>query len=150
MVVKYLLCTSYSIKTITTIHTSMLTIYFISTIIIKYSLHTYLVCMILHSQTISPRYIANYSYIQLYKCNQICQKGSYTCTVSKHTFHHHLIATSMDQQHMYLILLKFKQSAFTQASFSSLMSTIAQVVFTWPHLPLISKQQDVIHHTHTG
>ena len=35
-------------------------------------------------------------------------------------FHCHLLATSMDQQHMYLILLKVEQSAFTQASFSSL------------------------------
>ena len=53
-------------------------------------------------------------------CDQICQKGSYTCTVSRHTFLRHLLATSMDQQHMCLILLKVKQSAFTQASFSSL------------------------------
>ena len=49
-------------------------------------------------------------------CDQICQKGSYTCTVSRHTFLCHLLATSMDQQHMCLILLKVKQSAFTQAS----------------------------------
>ena len=54
------------------------------------------------------------------KCDQICQKGSYTYTVSRHTFHHHLIATSMDQQHIYLMPLKVEQSAFTQASFSSL------------------------------
>ena len=38
-------------------------------------------------------------------------KGSYTCTVSRYTFYHHLIATSMDQQHMYLILLKVEQFA---------------------------------------
>ena len=42
------------------------------------------------------------------------------CTVSRHTFYRHLLATSMDQQHMCLILLKLEQSAFTQASFSSL------------------------------
>ena len=53
-------------------------------------------------------------------CDQICQKGSYTCTVSRHTFYRHLLATSMDQQHICLILLKVEQSAFTQASFSSL------------------------------
>ena len=47
-------------------------------------------------------------------------KGSYTCAVSRHTFHHHLLATSMDQQQTCLILLKVEQSAFTQASFSSL------------------------------
>ena len=47
-------------------------------------------------------------------------KRSYTCTVSRRNFCHHLIATWMDQQHMCLILLKIKQSAFTQASFSSL------------------------------
>ena len=37
-----------------------------------------------------------------------------------HTFHQYLIVTSMDQQHMCLILLKVKQFAVTQASFSSL------------------------------
>ena len=26
-------------------------------------------------------------------CDQICQKGSYICTISRHTFHHHLLAT---------------------------------------------------------
>ena len=53
--------------------------------------------------------------------DQICQKGSYTRTVSRHTFHRYLITTPMDQQHMCcLILLKVDQSAFTQASFSSL------------------------------
>ena len=56
----------------------------------------------------------------IYTCDQICQKESYTCTVSRHTFYHHLLATSMDQQHMCLILLKLEQSAFIQASFSSL------------------------------
>ena len=29
------------------------------------------------------------------KCDQICQKGSYTCTVSRHTFHPQLLVTSM-------------------------------------------------------
>ena len=48
------------------------------------------------------------------------KKGSNTRTVSKHTFHCHLLATSVDQQHMRLILLKVEQSAFTEASFSSL------------------------------
>ena len=47
-------------------------------------------------------------------------KGSYTHTVSRHTFYNHLLATSMDQQHMCSILLKLEQSAFTQASLSSL------------------------------
>ena len=53
-------------------------------------------------------------------CDQICQKGSYTRTVSRHTFHRHLLATSMHQQDMCLLLLKVEQSAFTQAFFSSL------------------------------
>ena len=129
----------------------MLTIYFISTIIIKYSLYTYLVCMT-HSQTISLQYIASYSYIKLYKCDQICQKGSYTCTVSKHTFHRHLIATSMDQQHMCLILLKFKQSAFTQASFSSLsdVHNCSGGLHMAPSSLDKQTTRDVIHHTHTG
>ena len=63
--------------------------------------------------------------LKIYICEQICKKGSYTCTVSRHTFHHHLLATSMHQQHMCLILLKVEQSAFTQAFFSS-MSNIHQ------------------------
>ena len=46
-------------------------------------------------------------------------KGSYTLTVSRHTFYHHLLATSMHQQHMCLILLKVEQSSFTQAFFSN-------------------------------
>ena len=54
------------------------------------------------------------------KCDQICQKGSYTRTVSRHTFHRHLLATSMHKQDMCLLLLKVKQSAFTQTLFSSL------------------------------
>ena len=53
-------------------------------------------------------------------CDLICQKGSYTCTVLRHTFCHHLLATSKHQQQMCLIMLKVEQSAFTQASLSSL------------------------------
>ena len=53
-------------------------------------------------------------------CDQICQKGSYIRTVSRHTFHRHLLATLMHQQDMCLPLLKVEQSAFTQAFFSSL------------------------------
>ena len=34
-------------------------------------------------------------------CDQICQKGSYTRTVSRHTFHRHLLATSMHQQDVF-------------------------------------------------
>ena len=55
-----------------------------------------------------------------HKCDQICQKGSYTRTVSRHTFHHHLLDTSMHQQDVCLLLLKVEQSAFIQAFFSSL------------------------------
>ena len=33
--------------------------------------------------------------IMMHICDQICQKGSYTRTVSRHTFHPHLLATSM-------------------------------------------------------
>ena len=44
----------------------------------------------------------------------------HTCTVSRHTFHRHLLATAIHQQDVCLILLKAEQSAFTQASFSSL------------------------------
>ena len=57
-----------------------------------------------------------------YSCiyDQICQKGSYTRTVSRYTFHPHLLATSMRQQDMCLLLLKVEKSAFTQAFLSSL------------------------------
>ena len=54
-------------------------------------------------------------------CDQICQKGSYACTVSRHASRErHLLATSMHQQDMCLLLLKVEQSAFTQAFLSSL------------------------------
>ena len=67
-------------------------------------------------------YVSMYVCMCVYVCNcdQICQKGSYTRTVSRHTFHRHLLATSMHQQDMCLLLLKVEQSAFTQAFFSSL------------------------------
>ena len=67
------------------------------------------------------------------KCDQICQKGFYTCTVSRQTFHRHLLATSMHQQDMRLLLLKAEKSAFSQAC---LASTSTRVAFKWPHLPL--------------
>ena len=54
--------------------------------------------------------------IDLHNCDQIFQKGSYTRTVSRHTFHRYINAPTA---HV-LILLKVEQSAFTQASFSSL------------------------------
>ena len=67
-------------------------------------------------------------------------KRSYTCTVSRHTFRRHLLATSMRQQHMWLIQLKVKQSDFTQPfSRAFLVSMTARVTFKWPHLPLVSK-----------
>ena len=46
-----------------------------------------------------------------------CHKGCYTYTVVRHTFHHHLLAPSMDQQHMCLILLNIEQSAFHSGLF---------------------------------
>ena len=45
------------------------------------------------------------------KCDQICQKGSYIHTVPRHTFHHHSIATSLEQQYMCVTLSKDKWSA---------------------------------------
>ena len=33
---------------------------------------------------------------EIQKCDHICQKGSYTYTVSSHTFHCHLIATNIN------------------------------------------------------
>ena len=63
-------------------------------------------------------------------CDQICQKGSYTCTVSGLTFHGHLKDTATDQQFMLVPLpeqhrhaadyVATKQSAFTEAPFTGL------------------------------
>ena len=53
-------------------------------------------------------------------CDQICQKGSYTCAVSGLTFHGHLTDTTIDQQFMLVPLPKLQQSAFTEASFTGL------------------------------
>ena len=73
-----------------------------------------------------------------YRCDQICRKGSYACTVSRHTFHPHL--TSRDQQHVCVILPKVEQFAFTQASFSSLSDIH---VISWPlNGPIFSWQVD--------
>ena len=54
------------------------------------------------------------------KCDQICQKRSYTCTVSGLTFHGHSTDTTIDQQFMLVPLPKFQRSAFTEASFMGL------------------------------
>ena len=50
-------------------------------------------------------------------------------------FHRHLLATSMHQQHMCLILLKFKQPAFTQA-FSQ--ACLTSRMLRWPLMALSS------------
>ena len=81
-------------------------------------------------------------------CDQIFQKGSYTRTISKHAFHCHLIVTSMDQQHMHLILLKVELLSFRSLSQTPYLTSMsARVAFKWPHLPLTSRQLTVIHHT---
>ena len=75
-------------------------------------------------------------------------KGSYTCTVSRPTFNQHLIATSIDQWYMCVIQQNVKQSAFTQASFPSLLTSIsAQVLFKRLRLSLRSSQLAVIYDT---
>ena len=53
-------------------------------------------------------------------CDQICQKGSYTCTVSGLTFHHHSTDKTIDQQFMLVPLPNLQWSAFTEASFTGL------------------------------
>ena len=55
-----------------------------------------------------------------YNCDQICQKGSYTCTVSALTFHYHSTDTTIDQQFMLVPLPNLQQFAFTEASFMGL------------------------------
>ena len=79
-------------------------------------------------------------------CDQTCQKGSYTCTSLRHTFHPHLLAISVDQWHMFLIQLKVEQSTFSEAlSQACLTSTSAQLAFEWPNLPLASRHPTVNH-----
>ena len=53
-------------------------------------------------------------------CDQICQKGSYTCTASGLTFHYHSTDTTIDQQFMLVPLPNLQRSAFTEASFTGL------------------------------
>ena len=53
-------------------------------------------------------------------CDQICQKGSYTRTVSGLTFHYYLTDTTIDQQFMLVPLPNLQRSAFTEASFTGL------------------------------
>ena len=60
------------------------------------------------------------SSIKFYKCDQICQKGSYTRTVSGLTFHYHSTDTTIDQQFMLVPLPNLQRSAFTEASFTGL------------------------------
>ena len=54
------------------------------------------------------------------KCDQICQKGSYTRTVLGLTFHYHSTDTTIDQQFMLVPLPNLQRSAFTEASFTGL------------------------------
>ena len=53
-------------------------------------------------------------------CDQICQKGSYTRTVSGLTFHYHSTGTTIDQQFILVPLPNLQQFAFTEASFTGL------------------------------
>ena len=53
-------------------------------------------------------------------CDQICQKGSYTSTVSSLTFHGHSTDTKIDQQFMLVPLPKLQRFAFTETSFTGL------------------------------
>ena len=57
---------------------------------------------------------------RIYICDQICQKGSYTGTVSGLTFHYHLTDTTIDQQFMLVPLPNLQRSAFTEASITGL------------------------------
>ena len=53
----------------------------------------------------------------------------------------HLLATSMHQQDMCLLLLNVEQSAFTQAFFQACLASMsAWRAFKWPHLPLASSR----------
>ena len=56
---------------------------------------------------------------------------TYIHTVSRITFHHYLITTSIAQQHMCVMLPKVKQSAFTQASFSNLFDVLVYKSLWW-------------------
>ena len=56
----------------------------------------------------------------VFKYNQNCQKGSYTCTVSGLILHSHSTDTTTDQQFMLVPLPKLQRTAFTEASFTGL------------------------------
>ena len=75
---------------------------------------------------------------------------NHACIVSRHIFHHHLL--KMYLQHMYSILLKVEQSAFTQAFFSSLSDIhecLSGCQFQWwLYLPLASRQPAVTDSQH--
>ena len=60
-------------------------------------------------------------------CDQICQKGSYTRTVSGLTFHYHSTDTTIDQQFMLVPLPNLQRSAFTHSR-ACLASTDARMV----------------------
>ena len=86
----------------------------------------------------------------MYICDQICQKGSYTCTVPRHSFHPHLLATSMHQQDMCVLLLKIEQSAIAQVLFISL-SGVHVCSGSFLMVPSSSdKQQLAVNHQTTG
>ena len=71
-------------------------------------------------------------------CDQICQKGSYTRTVSGLTFHYHSTDTTIDQQFMLVPLPNLQGSAFTEASFMASMD--ARVVCKWLQLAWPGRQ----------
>ena len=49
----------------------------------------------------------------MFICDQICQKGSYTCAVSSLTLHRHSTDTTIDYQFMLIPLPKVQWSTFT-------------------------------------
>ena len=89
--------------------------------------------------------ICCYSFV-IYISDQICQKGSYTRTVSRHTFYRHswLHQWTNSTYIQYCWSLNLSLRPLSQAC---LMSVSAWVAIKWPHLLLASRQLNVNQHT---
>ena len=82
-----------------------------------------------------------------HNCDHICQKGSYTRTVSGLTFHYHSTDTTIDQQFMLVPLPNLQRSVLLRPhSQACLASMDAWVVCKWLQLPWSGKQPAGNHH----
>jgi len=74
----------------------------------------------------------NNCFISTSNCDQICQNWLNLYPVKRYTFHHHSVATAINQQCMYVSLSMVHWSALLWLiSEDSLMCTNAQVILEW-------------------